>query len=133
MATLATLGTLSTLSTLGTLQVVEVRGASPEALADGPRLRALGDEVIAALGLTTLGEPLWHAFPARDGAYGGHTGLWLLSESHLALHSFPEVSSLTIDLHSCRGALPFPWSEAVARTLGACSVHVRIVDRDEVP
>ena len=121
------------MATLGTLQIVEVRDASPEALADGARLRAFGDRVVAALGLSVLGEPLWHAFPPRDGLLGGHTGLWLLAESHLAIHSFPEASSLTIDLHSCRGLAPFDWEAAVPEALGACRLHVRVVDRDWAP
>jgi len=121
------------LATLGTLQVVEVRGASPEVLADGARLRLFGDRVVASLGLSVLGEPLWHAFPPRDGALGGHTGLWLLAESHLAMHSFPEACSLTIDLHSCRGLAVFDWANAVPAALGACRVHVRVVDRDGSP
>jgi S-adenosylmethionine decarboxylase len=120
-------------SSLGVLHVVEVRGAAPEALADGAQLRALGDAIIARLGLTALGEPRWHAFPARVGAFGGHTGLWLLAESHLALHTFPESGSMTLDLHSCRRLGPLPWADLVGAFLGAALVSARIVDRDEAP
>lgn len=31
----------------------------------------------------------------------GYTGLWLLSESHLAVHTFPEENSTYIELTSC--------------------------------
>lgn len=31
----------------------------------------------------------------------GFTGLWLLSESHLAVHTFPEESRTYIELSSC--------------------------------
>ncbi len=117
--------------TLGALQVIEVRGAPEATLGDGELLRALGDAVVARLGLTVLGQPQWHAFPPRDGPVGGHTGLWLLAESHLALHSFPESGSLTLDLHSCRGVLAFPWEELIYSFLGPSEVRVRIVDRDE--
>jgi S-adenosylmethionine/arginine decarboxylase-like enzyme len=120
-------------STLGMLHVVEVRGAAPEALADGPRLRDLGSGIVARLGLTVIGSPQWHAFPAREGAFGGHTGLWLLAESHLALHSFPERGALTLDLHSCRRVEALPWSEVIAAALGPCAVSARAVDRDEAP
>lgn len=121
------------MSTLGTLHVVEVREASSAALADGPRLRELGQTIVARLGLTVIGEPQWHAFPAREGAFGGHTGLWLLAESHLALHSFPERGALTLDLHSCRRVEALPWPELLVAALGPCAVTARLVDRDRIP
>ena len=31
----------------------------------------------------------------------GYTGLWLLSESHFALHTFPEENKSYIELSSC--------------------------------
>lgn len=31
----------------------------------------------------------------------GYTGLWLLCESHLAIHTFPEENSTYIELSSC--------------------------------
>lgn len=121
------------MATLGTLHVIEVRGVASAALAEGERLRALGESIVARLGLTVVGSPQWHAFPAREGAFGGHTGLWLLSESHLALHSFPERGALTLDLHSCRRVAALPWNELLTAALGPCAVRVRVVDRDEAP
>ena len=31
----------------------------------------------------------------------GYTGLWLLSESHFAIHSFPEENKIYVELTSC--------------------------------
>ncbi len=31
----------------------------------------------------------------------GYTGLWLLSESHFAIHSFPEEDRIYLELSSC--------------------------------
>lgn len=31
----------------------------------------------------------------------GYTGLWLLSESHFAVHTFPEIDKTYIELSSC--------------------------------
>lgn len=31
----------------------------------------------------------------------GYTGIWLLSESHFAIHSFPEEDKIYIELSSC--------------------------------
>ena len=42
-----------------------------------------------------------HYFPVQ-----GYTGLWLLSESHFAIHTFPEEDKTYIELTSCVSA-PF--------------------------
>ncbi len=31
----------------------------------------------------------------------GYTGLWLLAESHLAIHTFPEENKIYIEISSC--------------------------------
>ena len=31
----------------------------------------------------------------------GYTGLWLLAESHFAIHTFPEENSIYIEISSC--------------------------------
>ena len=52
-------------------------------------------------GLTVVGEH-WHRFPAAaDGSPGGITGMLLLAESHVALHSWPELAAVTLDVYVC--------------------------------
>lgn len=61
----------------------------------------LGDlfrEIVAEMNLRPLGEPMWHRFPPP----GGVTGVWLLSESHLTIHSFPEFRSIRLNVFCCR-------------------------------
>lgn len=62
----------------------------------GPaELRALSLGAVADCGLTPVGE-LFHAFDV-----GGVTGVVLLAESHLALHTWPELGAVTIDVYVC--------------------------------
>lgn len=51
-------------------------------------------------GLTIVGEK-WHTFPDYQGEPGGVTGTLLLAESHLAIHTWPERSSVTLDVYVC--------------------------------
>lgn len=54
-----------------------------------------------AAGLSVVGEQ-WHRFPdAADGQPGGVTGMLLLAESHAALHTWPEIASVTLDVYVC--------------------------------
>src|SRR5690625_552801 len=51
-------------------------------------------------GLTIVGEK-WVTFPDYQGEPGGVTGAILLAESHLAIHTWPERSSVTLDVYVC--------------------------------
>lgn len=44
----------------------------------------------------TIINKIEHYFPKQ-----GYTGLWLLSESHCAVHSFPEENKIYIEISSC--------------------------------
>ena len=33
--------------------------------------------------------------------YQGYTGLWLLAESHFAIHTFPEENKIYVEISSC--------------------------------
>ncbi|MEY4563007.1 MAG: hypothetical protein RLZZ618_2284 [Pseudomonadota bacterium] len=72
------------------------------ALSDMAALRKSCLDAVALSGLTPVGE-LFHAFPTAPGAVtaGGVTGVVLLAESHLAVHTWPELSAVTVDVYVC--------------------------------
>lgn len=64
-------------------------------LTDAAALRQFCHDSINRAGLTILGD-LFHQF---DG--GGVTGTVVLAESHLAIHTWPELQSVTLDVYVC--------------------------------
>jgi len=66
------------------------------AMSDPERLRALCREAVAGAGLQPVGE-LFHRFAPP----GGVTGVVLLAESHLAVHTWPELAAVTVDVFVC--------------------------------
>ena len=70
--------------------------ADHAAMTDPHALRALCIAAVKAAGLTPVGE-LFHRFPAP----GGVTGVVLLAESHLAVHTWPELGAVTLDAYVC--------------------------------
>ena len=82
--------------------VIDAQGCHPARLADTSTLQALFARIIAVLDLQPVAEAQWHAFPSLGTHPGGVTGLCLLAESHLAVHTFPEHGSLCLNLFCCR-------------------------------
>jgi len=66
-------------------------------------LRALCLRAVDAAGLRAVGE-LFHRFealPAHGEAPAGITGVVLLAESHLTVHTWPEIGAVTLDVYVC--------------------------------
>jgi spermidine synthase len=72
----------------------------PALLADAQRLADLCRTTTSAAGLTPVAER-WHAFPGLGAGPGGVTGMLLLAESHLAVHTWPERGAVTLDVYVC--------------------------------
>ena len=67
----------------------------PQLLTDGAGMRERCVRLVAEAGLTTM-EASFRQFEG-----GGYTGIVLLAESHLALHTWPERQGLTLDVYVC--------------------------------
>jgi S-adenosylmethionine decarboxylase len=111
----------------GEAALVDAFGCRPEVLCSTDRLTTVFERLVRELELHPLAETAWHVFPGA----GGVTGLLLLSESHLACHTFPESGFATFDLYCCRPRPPWPWKERLAEALGASEVLVRVLRRGE--
>jgi S-adenosylmethionine decarboxylase len=108
--------------------LVDVAAADPAALSSADRVRALCDALVARSGLTPVAPALVHVFPPP----GGVTALVLLSESHLAVHTWPEHGGALLSLGTCNvgAAASLAWRELVAGHLGVDAVvQVRRVAR----
>lgn len=111
--------------------LIDAEGCRSATLCNVVLLRALCDEIIAKLSLHVVGSPVWHQFPAAAGCAGpgGVTGLYLLSESHLTIHTFPEFQEATLNLYCCRPARRWDCESLLAERLGATHVLVRHIVR----
>lgn len=105
--------------------LVDATGCEADSLRDLDIVRRACDEVIRDLSLRVVGEPVWHKFPGE----GGVTGLYLLSESHLSCHTYPEICVATFNLYCCKPREEWPWRERLTQLLGASRVIVRLAAR----
>ena len=73
---------------------------APALMTDTGALRTLCLAAVADAGLLAVSE-LFHRFDPHADRQSGITGVVLLAESHLAVHTWPEISGVTIDAYVC--------------------------------
>ncbi|RQO63292.1 adenosylmethionine decarboxylase [Paucibacter sp. KBW04] len=64
-------------------------------------LRGLCLAAVERAGLSPVGELFHRFFPAPGESQSGVTGVVLLAESHLAVHTWPELGGVTLDVYVC--------------------------------
>lgn len=82
--------------------MADLRGCACDAalLADAERLRAHCLAAVERAGLHAVAE-LFHRYAAPGAAPQGVTGVVLLAESHVAVHTWPELGAVTLDVYVC--------------------------------
>lgn len=73
---------------------------APGHLLDAGSLEQFCVEACTTHGLTVVGR-LFHSFQDDQGQAAGVTGAVVLAESHLTLHTWPELAAVTLDLYVC--------------------------------
>jgi S-adenosylmethionine decarboxylase len=100
--------------------IVDAYGCDPSALGRLDTLKALFERLMTDLRLQPVAEAVWHQFPDA----GGITGVVVLSESHLTVHTFPERGFAALSLYCCKPRPDWPWAQHLADALGATDVRV---------
>ena len=72
----------------------------PVWLLDAAQLGAWCVGAVQASGLQVVNQ-LFHTFPSTSSGPGGITATVLLAESHLCVHTWPEVKAVTLDVYVC--------------------------------
>ena len=104
-------------------------GAARPPMTEPAALRRLCLDAVERAGLSAVGE-LFHRFvpsPHASGAPSGITGVVLLAESHLAVHTWPELEAATLDVYVCNlGADNSARAEALMDSLVTAFAPTRI-------
>ena len=110
---------------VGTEWLIEAFDCEARRLREVETLQSVFARIVADLGLKTVGSANWHKF----GGEGGVTGLAMLTESHLACHTYPEYKTATFNLYCCRSRSQWNWEKNLAEMLKAKTVTVRKIER----
>jgi len=80
---------------LGIHYVVDIDNIKNEQIYDNEFIKKLCDKLLSNTGVNVLNE-IHHEFKPQ-----GYTALYLLSESHMSIHTWPENGKIRLDLFSC--------------------------------
>jgi len=87
-------------------------------------LAALLREAAAAGGATVLFQH-FHKF----GEQGGVTGVLILAESHITVHTWPEYDYAAFDIFMCGEARPKDAAAVISARFPAANIEIKLVDR----
>ena len=114
------------MTTIGYHCILELSGCPSHLLNDQEFITEAVREAARTADLTLLGE-ISHGFTPQ-----GVTALALLSESHISVHTWPELGYAAADVFTCgRHAKPGKACEYLARRLGAREHHMQKIRRGQ--
>ncbi|HEX8981986.1 MAG TPA: adenosylmethionine decarboxylase [Ktedonobacterales bacterium] len=82
--------------------IIDGSRCNTKKLADRILVEQVLSEYPTAIGMTKIGGPYMFEYQAPDPAYSGVSGLVVIAESHIAIHTFPELDYFTMDIFSCK-------------------------------
>ncbi len=107
------------MTTLGRHVLIELSGCNPEKLGDLEFVRKMMLEATHLTNATIL-KTTFHRFYPQ-----GVSGVVVVSESHLAIHTWPEYGYAALDIYTCgEHTDPIPGAKYIAEALE--SKHVRV-------
>lgn len=113
---------------VGTEWLIEAFECDAQKLRDVSVLQNVFARIINDLGLKSIGAGAWHKF----GGEGGVTGLTMLTESHLACHTYPEYKTATFNLYCCKSRPEWNWEMNLKNLLGANEVKITKIERGQI-
>lgn len=115
------------MDTCGRHLVVEFIGCEFGALNNVDRIRDLMERAARAAQMTIV-TSVFHAFKPQ-----GVTGVVVLEESHLSIHTWPEIGYAAVDFYTCGDGEPGKAREVLEEGLQAQSFQVLDIERGLSP
>lgn len=88
---------------IGRHLLLDLYGVEPPILRDRDLLTNSLADAAARCGLNALADPVLYPFPG-----GGLTGFLVLAESHISIHTYPDLGFAAVDIFSCGPTSPLP-------------------------
>jgi S-adenosylmethionine decarboxylase len=105
--------------------IAELRGVEPRKISKVEEIRSILDKSIAKSGLHVI-SLTFHQFHPQ-----GVSGVYLLGESHLSVHTWPEHGYVALDIFTCGDEdSAFRAFESIIEELQPTNVEKQVIRRD---
>jgi S-adenosylmethionine decarboxylase len=111
-------------SSVGSHILADFYGIAADRLRDSAALEGLLREAAISAGAKVLGSH-FHSF----GTAKGITGVVLLAESHISIHTWPESDFAAVDIFMCGNANPQWALETLVHALNPTQQHIEVAAR----
>ncbi|MDB5813931.1 MAG: S-adenosylmethionine decarboxylase related protein [Rhodocyclales bacterium] len=115
---------MTTATTLGQHLLLDLNGVSSALLGDTAQIENVLREAARLAGATPIHAHFHHFGPGM-----GVTGVLLLRESHISIHTWPEHAFAAVDVFMCGQAQPGVATAHIAAAFAAASHSIRKLDR----
>ncbi len=109
--------------TMGMHYVVEAAGCDEEILTDARRLEEIFKEAARAAHMTIKASHFFRFSPR------GVSGTVIVAESHISIHTWPELGYAAIDVYTCGNSDPEKAVDYILEKIGAKYAHVSELKR----
>ncbi|GJG98088.1 adenosylmethionine decarboxylase [Cupriavidus pauculus] len=107
-------------STLGRHLLLDMQGVAAPLLTDAEQIERVLRDAAHAAGATPVDARLHHFGPGL-----GVTGVLLLKESHISIHTWPEYGYAAVDIFMCGTSRPELGVDVLVQALRPAHWHVR--------
>ncbi len=115
------------MDTLGRHLLVEYHGCTKEALNDLQHIETLMRKAAVAAGASVVAS-VFHPFTPQ-----GVSGVVVVEESHLSIHTWPESGYAAVDFYTCGECNPEDANPVLKEGLGAERAEIMVVERGLYP
>ena len=113
----------------GPHMMLDCYGCPQEKLSDLDLIYATLDSLPAKIGMTKIMQPHVFRYSGKVPEDWGVSGVVLIAESHISIHTFPEKEHAFIDIFSCKDFDTDFARRLLLETFGATSHEVVLVNR----
>ncbi len=106
------------MKTLGYHLIIDAKTNNKEILCSEEKIKTFLQDITKEIKMTPITKPFIRMYiPPQQELKDkwGYSGIIIIAESHIAIHTFPEYLYLSIDVYSCKEFQPMPALEFVIK------------------